>query len=100
MKKGTHNYFNKYKWQNTKLSDFINCMNRAYESGSPTSDFRSWADSWITKAGANTLEPIIIKDEENDKFILNIRQHVPKHGDQIFRSQILDIGLYYERMVP
>ena len=43
---------------------------------------------------------VSIKDEENDRFILNIRQHVPKHGDQIFRSQILDIGLYYEGMVP
>ena len=34
MKTALHNYFEKYQWENTELSDFINSLQLAYDNSS------------------------------------------------------------------
>jgi len=47
-----------------------------------------WTSSWINKAGANHLETEV---RENN---LYLRQYYPRHGDQVYREQTIDVGVY------
>jgi len=64
MKKGLHLYFNKHKWQNTTLPDFVGALEQAWkESGDkslgPDFSLTRWCDEWLNSSGINILEPII-----------------------------------------
>jgi hypothetical protein len=46
----------------------------------------------LTKSGANELSAVIEQDQ--DLYIVNLKQGLPKHGDQIYREQVIDIATY------
>jgi len=50
-----------------------------------------WTSSWINQAGANHLETEV---KENGN--LYLRQTYPNHGDQVYREQTIDVGIYTE----
>jgi len=65
LKAGLHNYFAKYKWKNTELSDFIGSLEEAYAKSSSKTmgkDFnlKEWSNQWLLSSGVNTLEPIAV----------------------------------------
>jgi hypothetical protein len=47
-------------------------------------NLKAWTQSWIEKAGANEIEPII--ESEGSKFTVYMQQSVPKHGDPVLRD--------------
>lgn len=50
-------YFSKYAFKNTSLNDFIVCLEAAAaKEGKEDLKISEWSNSWLTKAGANTLE--------------------------------------------
>ena len=54
---GMNEYFTKYALGSAELSDFIECLqNAATKQGRTDLSVQAWTDSWLTKAGANTLE--------------------------------------------
>jgi hypothetical protein len=48
-----------------------------------------WTNLWINKAGANHIETEV---KGNGKVYL--RQTFPKHGDQVYREQTIDVGIF------
>ena len=64
MSKGLHLYFEKHKWANTVLPDFVSAMDSAFkEKGEDLSiygnDFslQKWCSSWLNSSGINIIEP-------------------------------------------
>ena len=49
---GVRRYLKKYAYQNASLDDFIETIGNASNR-----DLRNWANSWLRKAGVDTLEP-------------------------------------------
>jgi len=49
--KGLKIYFNKYKWSNTELPDFINSLQQAHNDEHPEKeeslDLNKWAKDWL-----------------------------------------------------
>ena len=56
--KGLRQYFKKFAWGNTQLSDLLDELKTT--SGR---DLDAWADTWLKTAGINTMRPIL---EESD----------------------------------
>lgn len=55
-------------------------------------NLRAWADSWISKAGVNEIEPIVTSD--GTRFTVSLRQTVPRHGDPVLHEQAIDVAVY------
>ena len=55
--KNISNYFNKYKWKNTTLDNFMEELNNfENKTGHEAYDLMKWQDDWIKKAGLNAVE--------------------------------------------
>ena len=72
IKKGLHQYFEKYQWKNTTLPDFVGCLQEAYESSEnksmgPDFNFTDWCDTWLNTSGINVLEPVVEFDGDTIK---------------------------------
>jgi aminopeptidase N len=57
-------YFNRHKWTNTELKDFVGALNDAYlqygnQSLGPDFNLWEWSDQWLSTSGVNILEPVI-----------------------------------------
>ena len=50
-------YFNRHKWQNTSLEDFIGCMQEGYNEKKPDTplDLTQWSREWLQTKGANKI---------------------------------------------
>lgn len=49
-------YFTKYAYKNTELSDFVQCLeDEATKLGKTDLGIKAWTESWLTKAGVNEL---------------------------------------------
>lgn len=65
MKAAMHQYFQKFAWKNTELKDFVGVLSEEYEKSNqlklmgPDFHFDSWAESWLTTTGVNTIEPLV-----------------------------------------
>ena len=88
--KGLQNYFTKFAYKNTTLSDLINEL--AATSGR---DLKPWVATWIQTAGVNTLRSKI--EVSGDTYIsIAISQEAPKipAGSTELRQHRLAVGLY------
>lgn len=93
MKKGLHVYFEKHKFSNTTLPDFVGAIADAYEQSPDKTlgqDFslQKWCDEWLTSSGINIIEPIV------DGNKISIKQTMALRGKNRLRKQRLDIALY------
>jgi aminopeptidase N len=66
-------YFEKYALQNTELSDFMECFQKAADMKNVQIDLMSWMQSWLMTSGINTLTPVVQKTE-NGKYSISIKQ--------------------------
>jgi aminopeptidase N len=88
--KGLQNYFTKFAYKNTTLSDLINEL--AATSGR---DLKPWVATWIQTAGVNTLRSKIEVSGDTYSSIA-IAQEAPKipAGSTELRQHRLAVGLY------
>ena len=63
MKEGLKTYFQKYKFKNTELSDFITELSDAAVRLGMQVDLRAWSDSWLTSAGCSEFDLIFERAE-------------------------------------
>ena len=62
MKEGLKTYFQKYKFKNTELSDFITELSDAAVRLGMQVDLRAWSDSWLTSAGCSEFELVFARE--------------------------------------
>lgn len=62
MKEGLKTYFQKYKFKNTELSDFITELSDAAVRLGMQVDLRAWSDSWLTSAGCSEFELVFVRE--------------------------------------
>ena len=79
FKTGLKNYFEKFKWKNTELSDFVNTLDQAYNMSPHKTmgkdfNFKSWCDQWLRSSGVNILEPIVEYGENDEILKLSVKQ--------------------------
>lgn len=88
-------YFTKFAYKNTMLKDFIECLETAAaKEGKQDLKISEWADTWLTKSGANTLEVDFSGiDYETGQGSIKVKQGYPNVGDNIYRSQALKLWL-------
>eukprot|EP00347_Sterkiella_histriomuscorum_P001356 403372348 len=94
FKFGLKEYFAKYKFQNTELKDFINCLQMGSARTGSNQEIRLWAHNWLTKSGINQVIPVIEKNLDKGTYTLSIKQTSSQFGDPILKEQIIDIALY------
>ena len=87
FKKGLANYFKKYQWKNTKLSDFLKCMEDASNK-----NLENWSKMWIETTGLNAIEPIIKFDNKKIKSF-SIKQ-LPSLKNNLLREHRCQIALF------
>ena len=93
MKDGIKTYFYWYSYSNTRLEDFIQCLQTAVNTYSLEIDLQSWVDSWLNKAGVNELESETVRNEDGT-YSVAVLQRYPVFGDPQLHEQIVDIALY------
>ena len=64
LKEGLKTYFNKYKFQNTELSDFITEISDAAQRLGLQLNFREWSESWLQTAGCTEIELAFERDDK------------------------------------
>jgi aminopeptidase N len=88
--KGLREYFNKFAWQNTQLSDLLTEL-----KASSNRDLDAWSATWLKTAGINTLAPIL---EESDgrysKVVIKQSAPVVPAGSTEIRPHRIAIALY------
>lgn len=92
-------YFDKYKWSNTELPDFINSLQQAHNAKNPEKeeslDLNKWAKDWLQTKGVNKI--VYEYEEKDGKFTsFQLRQTFCKYADEIYRKQCINIGFYSE----
>jgi len=88
--KGLRQYFKKFAWGNTQLSDLLSELKTT--SGR---DLDAWADTWLKTAGINTMRPLI--EESNGVYTkVTIQQDAPAvpAGSTQVRPHRIAIALY------
>lgn len=57
MQEAAGNYLRKFQYQNTELSDFIECLGEAYKKAHDDDfDINKWTDSWLKTKGMNVID--------------------------------------------
>jgi len=88
--KGLRQYFTKFAWQNTQLSDLLTELKSA--SGR---DLDAWSETWLKTAGINTMTPVL--EEANGvytKVVIMQDPPVIPTGSQEIRPHHLGVALY------
>lgn len=59
MKKSLKVYFERHRWRNTELKDFVNAVKDVYEAHAPQRviDIEKFCDQWLASSGVNILTP-------------------------------------------
>ena len=84
---GVQDYFQRYRWSNATLADFLDCIERA--SGR---DMQSWSRLWLETTGMNTLCPLTeTQDGRYTRFAVE-QSASPEHPT--LRSHRIAVGLY------
>ena len=65
--KGLQSYFTKFKWGNTTLNDFINCMQNAYAPDS--NNLTDFTNKWLKSKGVNSYK--VELEQDGSAFILH-----------------------------
>jgi aminopeptidase N len=88
-------YFTRFAFKNTSLQDFIVCLETA-AAAEAKEDLKisEWANTWLTTAGANTLEVDFSGiNYETGQGSIKVKQGYPSVGDKIYHSQALKLWL-------
>jgi len=88
--KGLRQYFEKFAWQNTKLSDLLTELKST--SGR---DLDAWSGTWLKTAGINTMYPLL--EESNGVYTkVALKQVAPTvpAGSQEVRPHRIAVALY------
>lgn len=88
--KGLRQYFTKFAWQNTQLSDLLTELKST--SGR---DLDAWSETWLKTAGINTMTPVL--EEANGiytKVVIKQDPPVIPTGSQEIRPHRLGVALY------
>ena len=96
MQEATSKYLNKYKYKNTVLNDYIDCMEEAYKNHhNDNFNVRAWTDTWLKTKGLNILEPRISLSA-NGKTIskFEVIQRCERNSDEVFRMQKINVAFY------
>jgi len=81
-------YFTKFAYKNTELSDFVQCLeNAATKFGKTDLGIAAWTESWLTKAGANELQVDFGGiDYNTGQGSIKVKQSYPCAGDKAYHS--------------
>jgi len=87
---GLRQYFEKFAWQNTQLSDLLTELKST--SGR---DLDAWSATWLKTAGINTLYPVL-EEVDGHYSKVSIRQSAPTipAGSQEIRPHRIGVALY------
>lgn len=89
-------YFKKFAWQNTKLSDFIGCLQESLELAKQTSekdlnfDLLQFSDIWLKNSGCNQITSSLRVENESSYFL----ELTQKEFNQFAVDQNEGKGLY------
>ena len=88
--KGLRQYFTKFAWQNTQLTDLL-----AELKATSNRDLDAWSATWLKTAGINTMHPIL-EESEGVYSKVAIRQDAPviPAGSTEIRPHRIAIALY------
>ena len=56
LQEGLQAYVQKYAYKNSKLNDFVECMNEALKKNDPSCNLPAWTETWLLKSGPNQIE--------------------------------------------
>ena len=87
-------YFQRFRWKNTSLEDFIGCLQIGYNENKPDEplDLNEWSRDWLQTKGANRIQAEF--DQADGKFTRFVLRQTPcKYADQTFRKQTINIAL-------
>ncbi len=87
---GLREYFAKFAWKNTQLSDLLEELSKA--SGR---DLTAWSDTWLKTAGINTLR-VLVEEVDGKYSHVSILQEAPTMpiGSTEIRPHHLNLGVY------
>ncbi len=87
---GLREYFAKFAWKNTQLSDLLEELSKA--SGR---DLTAWSDTWLKTAGINTLR-VLVEEVDGRYSHVSILQEAPTMpiGSTEIRPHHLNLGVY------
>lgn len=98
--KNISNYFNKYKWSNTTLDNFMEELNNfENESGHEAYDLMKWQESWIKKAGLNAVE-VEWDPNTQGKSKVTFRQTAVSPDHPTLRYHKIEVAFFDENGVP
>jgi aminopeptidase N len=105
IKRGLHIYFDKYKWKNTTLPDFVGSLEQAYEESNQKTmgddfNFSEWCESWLQTSGVNVLEPLVEYNPDSSVKSFAIKQSCDLRGKNQLRMQKLNVAFYDSDMKP
>jgi aminopeptidase N len=84
LSEGVKEYFTRYSYKNTLTAEFIDTLQEVLHNRGDMRDLKAWTDSWINKAGANPIMPVVEKDYET--LSVKLVQSLPNFGDKVFRE--------------
>ena len=97
--KGLKIYFDRHKWKNTELKDFVAALEEAWQASGNTSmgsDFNltTWCDSWLKTSGVNIIEPLLELTADGTIQSLKIKQTCGLRGQNRLRKHKVNIAIY------
>jgi aminopeptidase N len=96
MQEAASTYLNKFKYKNTSLDDFIDCLEAAYIKHNDNEfNVRQWTDSWLKTKGLNIITPRITYSEDGNTISkFELVQSFEKNSDPVYRMQKINIAFY------
>lgn len=88
---GIRNYFKKYEWNNTELSDFLECMEESSKM-----DLKKWSDSWIKTTGINSVIASVYYNNNNISSFKLVQE--PSKGNGLLRQHKTKVALFYSNV--
>ncbi len=90
FKKGVQNYFKKYAYKNTQLTDFVGELAAASHQ-----DLTDWTQSWLRDAGVDTLKVKMTCDAQK---ISSLNLEIINSGySKLTRSHAFELAFLYEK---
>ncbi|MDP4039392.1 MAG: aminopeptidase N [Candidatus Pacearchaeota archaeon] len=89
FRNGVRNYFKKHQWENTKLKDFLESLEKSSKI-----KLEKWFDSWIKTTGVNSIFPDINPGKKISSITLKQSAKNKK-----LRNHKTKIGLFYDSKI-
>jgi len=99
---GVQRYMSKFRGGNTRLNDFVDCMEIAVKAAAQANgiepvDISGWAKKWLTEKGVMLLSASVdMQEDKITSFI--IEQDFDKYADRNYKEHKMDIIVYDRQM--